>query len=140
AAQKQIRAARYNKLSNEYEKALRDQVEREKNEEFLRNRNEAWARELGQKPPQTNTSSPVSQPPQRNGIIKEMSDQIDALKDSLKDLKIRVIYLSGETFEGIRKRDDWQNEDYIYGTTKDSDKSVRVDIAKVRSIKVKTNE
>lgn len=127
--QKQVRAARYNRLRDEYEKDFRERAELEKLD-----------RETAQKPPQTNTSSPVSQPTPQKNQRSDMGDQLSVLEDSLKELKIRVTYTSGETFEGIRKRDDWQNEDYIYGTTKDSDKSVRIDIAKVRSIKVKTNE
>jgi hypothetical protein len=138
--QKGIKKAEVRKLEDEYEKTWREHRENEEIDKALQNRNEAWAKETEQKPALTNTSPPVSQPPAQKSRVDEMRNRIAALKDSLKDLKIRVTYTSGETFEGTRKRDDWQNEDYIYGTTKDSNKSVRLDIAKVRSIKVKTNE
>ena len=88
----------------------------------------------------TNSSQSPTPADEEKSRKEELDKRLIALQDSLAELKIRLTYTSGETAEGIRKRRDWQHEDYIYGTSKDSDKSVRLDIAKVRSIKVKTNE
>ena len=117
----------------------REDEERKK----LLEKGQRYLRELaGEKPiKKTTLEESVSKaPPGQKSQIDELDNNIKALQDSLKELKVRVTYTSGETVEGIRKRNDWQNEDYIYGTSKESDKEVRLDIAKVMSIKVKTDE
>lgn len=91
--------------------------------------------------PQSNSNSnreaPKAPPKLR---ATKYDNEIEEVQDSLKELKLRVTYTSGKIIEGIRKRNDWQHEDYLYGTEKDSDDSIRIDLSKVRSIKVTKNE
>jgi len=129
-------------LSQEKFAAKMDELrEAEAREKLEAKRDKLEKAKPGEALPREDAAPPPPPHPEKQKSKKdELSDKIASLTDSLKELKIRVTYTSGETVEGIRKRNDWQNEDYIYGTSKVSDESVRLDIAKMGSIKVKTNE